>query len=310
MLHAIFIDGQWAAPRAGAVLALAAWWHGRAAVRGTTLREPWTWRLLAALTVCGGAAARLASNGQPGWEHPLSFALAVTLFCPTISLLGARRPHHLAWQLIVVTLWCILALPALELALLGRGEVLAIRDFRGWFLWLLIGGELVNRLGTRLWWVGCGSAGLAMLLLSEHLPLLRQPVDDRAWLLAAVGSPLLMLAMARRFRAVAPRTLHPLDQAWLDFRDRFGTLWSLRVMERLNSLADTQDWPLRLGWTGWRSAVHRTDHRAGHAPRIEQDTAIPASLRQALVNLLRRFESDERLRALASESPAGEDAPA
>ena len=47
----------------------------------------------------------------------------------------------------------------------------------------------------------------------------------------------------------APRT--EFDQLWLNFRDRWGVLWSQRVREQFNRAAENAGrWPVRLYWQG------------------------------------------------------------
>jgi len=40
------------------------------------------------------------------------------------------------------------------------------------------------------------------------------------------------------------------NQVWLDFRDRFGLTWSLRMREQFNRAASNAGWHARLGWSG------------------------------------------------------------
>ena len=63
----------------------------------------------------------------PTFPKRRRFAAAVLSFAPTMALLGAKRPQNGAWQFVVITLWAILALPAFEVLLRGRGEALAER---------------------------------------------------------------------------------------------------------------------------------------------------------------------------------------
>ncbi len=44
------------------------------------------------------------------------------------------------------------------------------------------------------------------------------------------------------------------DRVWTDFRDLFGTVWSLRVMERVNETARLQQWNWELTWSGFTPA--------------------------------------------------------
>jgi hypothetical protein len=74
----------------------------------------------------------------------------------------------------------------------------------------------------------------------------------------------------------------PLDRVWLDFRDLLGTMWALRVLERINAASSQNGWGARLTWRRWI---------VSQAP--------PEALQRSLRMLLRRFVSeqwiDERL---------------
>ena len=40
------------------------------------------------------------------------------------------------------------------------------------------------------------------------------------------------------------------DRLWLDFRDRWGLMWSQRVREQFNHAAENAGWPVQLNWSG------------------------------------------------------------
>jgi hypothetical protein len=40
------------------------------------------------------------------------------------------------------------------------------------------------------------------------------------------------------------------DALWLDFRNRFGAVWGLRVREQFNRAAANAGWPVTLQWHG------------------------------------------------------------
>jgi hypothetical protein len=73
------------------------------------------------------------------------------------------------------------------------------------------------------------------------------------------------------------------NHAWRDFRDWFGTVWGVRVMERMNATAAAHDWPVALGWEGF---VWRGD---GAERRLAEGQQ--ASAEQSLRALLLRFVS-------------------
>jgi len=263
-----------------AVLTTGAWLLRRPRLRGTTLVVPWRFALGATLLVIGLEAAFVAGWSVPGaWVAPLRFMAASALFCPAMALLGAKRPQDRAWWLIVRSLWGILALPAAELMVVGRGDDLAMSGVRAWFLWALIGLEACHRLGTRLWLAGILRAAAQMLLFAPYLPLLRWEPSDELRLVA------LALATAAVVRAAVPLARRADASAytrmWLDFRDQFGLHWSLRVADRVNAAAAQYAWPLRLTWRGFA----RTDGEPWN------DATAPAELRHTFDGLLRRFVS-------------------
>jgi hypothetical protein len=264
-------------------------------LHGTTLLAPWSWTWLALMTV---ALAELLVHGlgafNAPWTQPLRFAAACALFCPTISLLGAKRPQDGAWNFVVVTLWGVLALPALEVGLLGRGEDLQLQDVRAWFLWILIGLEFSHRLGTRYWPVSVLWAAGQSLLLARYLPLVRWDVPESVRP-AVLLIPFLGMTCQLRRLPVRPPSW---DRLWLDFRDLFGVAWSLRVMERTNAAAERYRWPFRLHWHGLESVE---DQRGAESPPWPADVA--PTLEQTMRNLLRRFASDAWISARIPVGP-------
>jgi hypothetical protein len=112
---------------------------------------------------------------------------------------------------------------------------------------------------------------------------------------------------------------------WFDFRDAFGTLWGLRVVERFNDTARRSNWPVRLGWRGFEfetrtplspsgrgvwaegaieSFEPATTSTAGQASngtltydsnRDKPPPELTTAMRAAMASLLWRFVSDEWL---------------
>jgi hypothetical protein len=282
---------------------------GRRAVWPTTLRAMWCW---AVLTLIALASVEMVLGFSAGFVDSqaelLRFATAVLVFTPTMAVLGAKRPQNAAWQFVVVTLWGVLALPAFELWMRGRGEELAIDLVRSWFFVVMIVIGAVNHFPTRF---GLAAAQLALLqiaLLWTHLPFggsseARPPV----WI--ALG---LMLTTAITVRWAANRepriaSVHrglpspSWSLVWREFRDWYGTVWGMRMMERINASAATNDWPVQLGWEGfdWRDpAGVQQGGPLDNQLAAQQQAAIEQSLR----NLLRRFVSAEWI-DLRLESP-------
>ena len=192
---------------------------------------------------------------------------------------------------------------------------------------MLIG--VVNYLPTRYRILGLPDLRRADLLLWGYLPWTEIAVDPR---LAPRGSgwrwydrrgcclpPLL----------VPPRLLcgqSPWDRLWIDFRNAYGIVWSLRVEERLNASLAAANGNARLGWNGfvypspiqirlqatprrtrpmrrrqlrsgrgaWGPAKRRTGRAGVDGVTAEADLAAQCA---ALVALMRRFVSKEWIAA-------------
>jgi hypothetical protein len=249
----------------------------RRAILETTLTSAWWWSLAALVSWSAASLLQLSS--------PLRFAAIAMSFCPAVALIGAKRPQHLAWNFVVVSLWAIVILPSAENLLLHPGRPVEVGDARGWFLWLLILLAPINYVPTRHWLAAILLAAGQVAALGPYLPLLRN-VSDQIPL--SIGFPLAVSAMfAAYLRSLAAPARHtlPYDNLWLDFRNSFGLFWSLRVQERINAAARRYHWPFELAWSGFRGKVDG-------APLAAVDPAIEPALRRALKGLLRRFVSN------------------
>jgi hypothetical protein len=124
----------------------------RPAVFETTLTSAWWWTLVA-LVGWGGVELIAASGGEAdrAWLVLLRFVAISLSFCPLVSLIGAKRPQHVAWNFVVASLWAIVALPAGEAFFLHPGRPVEMGDARGWFLWILILLGPINFVPTRHW---------------------------------------------------------------------------------------------------------------------------------------------------------------
>lgn len=252
-----------------------------ARINKTTLTGPWCWSLLslgAIAAVEGLVAGGLVRQSAEAWR----FAASVGIFSPWMSLIGAKRPQDQPWHFIVASLWGIQALPAAEALFLRPGQPLAIIDFRAFFLMVLICLSLLIHLPTRFWWTALLAAGGQLLLLWSYLPFDTTPPTA----FHVVGAAVLFLAAAlvALLNVRRPRAALPFDRLWQDFRDAFGALWAVRVMERVNASAAMYDWPVRLTWSGFRAAEDLS--RVAEIP-----PAIAPDVQRVLVNLLRRFVS-------------------
>ena len=224
----------------------------RGRLQGTTLMAAWWWAMVAWLSIVSVELWARSFFGEPlpRWIGHLRFVAACASFCPIMAQLGAKRPQDRAWQFIVLSLWIVVALPAGEALLYSPDSPLDLHAARRWFLVLLIGLGLVNTLPTRYGLSGllyaCGQGSL----LAAQMPW----ADGQTWgagLVVGLGCGVAALAL---WVAELPRGQTPkifLDRWWLDFRDAYGLLWSLRVAERFNAAAQMYQWPLRLKWGGF-----------------------------------------------------------
>lgn len=280
--------GAWIA--AGIALAIAG---GAAAgfrrLRGTTLSAPAAWALVAALGVAV-VEAGLAWRGElvdPMTASLWRYAVAAGTFCPLMGVLGAKRPQDRGWQWVVLSLWVILLVPAMQAVAARSGQRLEL--YGAWRLLLaaLIAMGLLNYLPTRYALAAVLFAIGQALLLGPYLFTIDSSGDG--WRVAGLA---LILAAAATALVIPSRrvavssddgdlsTTDGFDLRWFAFRDGWGAFWGLRVMQRVNQTAELSGWPVRLEW--WE----------GFAP-INDDALDPqtaAQIQQTLDSLLRRFE--------------------
>lgn len=249
-------------------------------LRGTTLVGPCVWAVVAMAVLAVAGTYLSIASGQSS-AGPMRLIYATGTFCPLMAVLGARRPHHGAWNFIVASLCVVAALPALEAIFLGRGEALDIGGVRGWFLWLMIALGLFNYLPTRHALSAILVAAGQIVLFSGLLPGVEM-VNANAALPIATLLFLLAIAWAIWTARIRRRADNEFDARWREFRDAFGALWGVRILERVNAAARTSDWPFSLTWTGFY--FHDVDTTWGDVP---PDTQV--ELRQTINNLLRRF---------------------
>lgn len=256
-------------------------------LRGTTLVSPGCW-LLGALVLggfwrCAVLSQRLDADSSAA--EATGFLCAMATFLPAVALLGAKRPQHLAWNWVVAALGLLVSLPAVECLLFGRAAPAHDLGLRGWFLWVLVGLTLVTYLPTRQWASSLLAAFGQVLWLGEYLPLAPSAVFENP---SAWGQLLLAAAvLAAGVAHLLPRR-HPASaREWLEFRDRFGLFWALRVQERMNDSAQSLGWDYLLLWGG---PVRKSDGRA-----VEEiaDEGTRRAVRSGWNGLVRRFVSSE-----------------
>jgi hypothetical protein len=261
---------------------LAAGWltvaYRRAA--GTTLRAPIAWQAIALVAVIATEIfVRFGAMG-PATATAWRYLAAVGTFCPAMALLGAKRPQDGGWQFIVASLWLILSLPALQTMVFAPASRLDLHPAWRAFLMLLVTVTLANYLPTRFGLSAVLFAAAQLLLLHAHTPI-PWPGRDSTAVLIAVGLAVLAATLAG---IVPPRrrgTITPSDRAWLDFRNAFGAVWALRVMERINQAARSSGGPDVLQWDGFADGCDPLDEKSG----------VGESLSTTIRMLLRRFVS-------------------
>ncbi len=255
----------------------------------TTLVPAWCW---AGVSLLGFSGYFIAVKWDDRWADSLSahavfFILAVGTCCPLIAVYGAKRPQHRVWQWIVLSLWTILALPAGESLLFQRD--LEIGAVRSWFLLILIVWGMLNYLLTKQAWLGVFTAFGQWLLLSRYLPLPGPPVPafvvHPPWPVVTLVSAAFFLLSGWLGRESVERTW---NAAWRDFRDLYGAVWALRVLQRFNATAEASEWPVRLQWSGFAPAEGATPLPSEATPSEEIEEIPPPAVRE-IHSLLRRF---------------------
>jgi len=248
-------------------------------LRNNTLQLPWAWTLLAFWLL---AVAELFPENLAA-----SFLLSASTLCPGMALMGARRPHHRTWQLIVASLWLVIVLPALHSLALPSEMEFTIHIVRQVFLFILVATMVLIFLPTRFGFAALGLLAGFVVLFGPLLPWSGVPQTEFTLPLAG-GLFLAALVAACLLPRPDRSRLWPADRLWLDFRDAFGTLWALRLAERVNRAAKLKGWGCRLSWHGFTS-----DQKED----LEQLSTGP--LHQYLRNIVRRFTSpawiDQRL---------------
>jgi hypothetical protein len=268
------------------------------AADGTSLRPALIWTalamLLAALAQFTALGEALAS-GRP-WTGRLTYLMVLALVAALISVLGARRPGSGAWAILMVLLVVVFLIPWLEAA--GR-----VRRAQGpgmlqldspWTLFygLLVLAGVTNYLPTRY---GLPAAVLGAGLVGEYLALTRTgwsgPIRAMLWEFVVWTLSVSGWCVERRAPAhLAGR--NDLERLWLWFRDHWGMVWALRILDRFNRSAELARWSVRLTWYGLAPASPAEGN-------VEVD--VPVQAQATLRNLMRRFVNPERIDALLAE---------
>jgi hypothetical protein len=237
--------------------------------RRTSLNHAMAWAGMAWLGWSGFLAC--AIFGPERFAVALSYLALVTTGCAGMAVLGARRPGVIGWNFVIIGLLAVLLLPLAE----GWGD-LRLSLVRIVFLAVTLAVVPFNYLPTRMGLaalalaVGCG---LELYCLGGHVDLAMDSAPD--WI-AGCGRLFVAVSpwVAWGLMKGKPIPVSEFDHIWLDFRDRFGMTWSLRLREQFNRAAANAGWQSRLGWSRLQGPV--------------EEVAQPDKL-ETLKALLKRF---------------------
>ena len=219
---------------------------------GTTLAAPIVWTMLSCVLL-GWVAYSSFATEEVG-SSSLRFLAFASTFCPVMAVLGAKRPQHLAWQWVVLSLWLVLGWPAAQAILAGGGLEL----FIAWKLFIvgLITVGLLNYLPTRHWLATLLVSAGQVALFAEFL---WADSDSSSMLLLGsacfLSAGLVVLWSSLKAEVITDNPLAQLDEfgeKWLHFRNAYGAFWALRILGRVNETAGLRKWPLHLEWQGYR----------------------------------------------------------
>jgi hypothetical protein len=237
---------------------------GALLARGSTAVPAAAWGVVAAGAFGLEASLRCAGwlTGPSAWAAARLVVVALAT-CPAMSLLGAKRPQHGVWQLIVLALGVTLAMPAASASLVRPGSQPDVHLLERWFILVLFLVGWLNfaatRHGAAATLVAAGQVLLARLFLPGATAAVEQPVSDCiAAGLAAGGAVLALVQSLPLRRRPAGRLSGPaarIDAAFVAIRETFGAAWALRIAERFDAIAKHRGWPCRLSFRGLQGAA-------------------------------------------------------
>jgi hypothetical protein len=247
---------------------IAAW--GVFLVRGSTAVPAAVWSVAACVALAAEMGARAAGGlADPAAAAAARLAVVALSLCPAMSLLGAKRPQHGVWQLIVATLAVVLVMPAASARLMRPGSLPDPHLIERCFMPLLVLVGWMNFAGTRRAVAATCVAVGQMLLLRGFLPGVAmgttstanaEATDAAAAALVLIGTLLaaVQACMSRWGRtrggtqSVRPdlRVAAVINPSFLALRETLGAAWILRIAERFDTVAAARGWPCRLRFGG------------------------------------------------------------
>jgi hypothetical protein len=213
-------------------------WRAWQANRQTSLAHAVAWAAAAWaawLVRCGTTA--------DAWGY---LALCLT-GCAGVAVLGARRPGLGAWNFVVASLLIVLLLPLAEGGVLGapvRPGAIRI-GFLAATLTVALGNYLPTRLAPGMLLLAAGCLGEMLVLFGSEERSNLAPWRQASEVLIGCA-PWAAWASLRWRQSVRSEV----NCLWLDFRDRFGAVWGLRLREQFNRAAANAGWPVVLDWSG------------------------------------------------------------
>ena len=211
------------------------------------------------------------------WASLLRFVVATSTFCPVVAVLGAKRPQDSGWKFIVASLWLVLALPAIQTMLFGSNDLELHWVWRAFLLVLLIA-CWSNYILTKFWFAACLVLAAQIMLFGKYVPGIQSETDSRSIAIGMTIAAVAGVIVGWQSRSADPNGI---DQVWRDFRNAFGAVWGLRVMERVNESGKAQGWSQTLKWTGFESF--------DQGPAEEGPPEEAHQIEQSLRTQLRRF---------------------
>ena len=284
---------------------------GLEVARGTALRPALVW---AALAIAAAIAAQAVGWGEPiAAGRPgagrLTYLSTLAALAALGSVLNARAPGGRVWAGLMAVLVRGVPDPLAGRAVAGaagRGPD-APAPRRPWtiFYGLLVVVGVTNYLPTRF---GAAAGWLALGFVLEYLGLTRDdwPAARRAvlwsWCVLDAGRRGVVGASAAPAGCRPARTR--LERLWFWFRDLWGVVWALRILERFNRTAELKGWPVRLGWFGLEPAGTPADPAGGATPAGPAAVEDPPEAEAAFRGLIRRFAQPERVAEVLASADA------
>jgi hypothetical protein len=286
-------------------------------VRDTTLRWAWWWAVTATVLAAGTEllVAFAGIDQRNSWREPLRFLATTATLTPGIAVLGCKRPQDVGWNFVVLALWGTVSLPAVYASLVPSTSRI---DVNLALLALLAGVwamQCVNYFPTNMTW-GVGLIGVGQLLwMLPYLPggtwaQNRIVEEGLGWANAPVpvvraGGGLLLAAGLLVVSWVArPRrqlNVHPYNVLWLEFRDLFGSLWAVRLQQRMAESAARFDWKRSIHWTGFTVDQAAQNATCNESSDADKELDHP-EMERTFKSLLRRFVTHDWIARRLSRS--------